>query len=427
MAVKDITTKSRNETEIKTGLNPDLIKADFPILKRVIHGKRLIYLDNAATTQKPETVIRATDDYYRNYNANVHRGLHTLAEEATAALELARSKVAEFIGGAKMTEIIFCRNATEAINLAAYSWGRKNLKQGDSIVLTEMEHHANLVPWIALSKELGIELRYIPITDEGYLNLDNLSEIITKNTRLVSVTQMSNVLGTINPVEIISDYAHYRGALVLIDAAQSVPHMPVNIKDIDPDFMAFSAHKMLGPTGIGVLYGRESILDEMEPFLYGGDMIREVRYDSATWNDLPWKFEAGTPNIAGAIAFSPAIDYLTRLGMDSVRKHEMELTAYALDKLSELKSIRIFGPMDINIRGGAVSFTDKDIHPHDLATILDSYGIAIRAGHHCAQPLMRRLGVVATARASFYIYNTKEDVDQLIEALKNARRYLGYA
>jgi cysteine desulfurase / selenocysteine lyase len=406
--------------------DPEPIKGDFPILSRQVHGKKLVYLDNAATTQKPNSVIEALDNYYRNYNANVHRGLHTLAEEATAAMESTRAKVAQFIGGVKSREVIFTRNCTESINLVAYSWGRKFIRPGDRIVLSEMEHHANLVPWIVLAKETGAELVHIKITDDGYLDLTNIGKIITPNTKLVAVTQMSNVLGTINPVAQIIEIAHEQGALALIDAAQSAPHMAVNFKALDADFAAFSAHKMLGPTGIGVLYGKESILNEMEPFIYGGDMIREVRLDSATWNELPWKFEGGTPNIADAIAFSPALDYLSNLGMDAIRNHEMELTAYAIDELHKLGSIKIFGPENLEDRSGAISFNDDNIHPHDLATILDTHGVAIRAGHHCAQPLMRRLGVVATARASFYIYNTRDDVDNLIEALKAARRYFSH-
>jgi cysteine desulfurase / selenocysteine lyase len=410
------------ETAKAIALDPDEIKGDFPILDREIHGKSLAYLDNAATTQKPISVIQALSDYYLNYNANVHRGLYTLAEEATNAYEAARAMVAKFIG-AKTEEIIFTRNGTEAINLVAYSWGRRRLGAGDRIVVTEMEHHANLVPWIILARDTGAELKYIPITDDGYLDLTDIDNIIAANTKLVAVTHMSNVLGTINPIDIIIDLAHDRGALALIDGAQSVPHLAVDVREMDADFLAFSAHKMLGPTGIGVLYGKEAILNEMEPFLYGGEMIREVHPNSATWNDLPWKFEAGTPNIADAIAFSPALDYLDKLGMENIRKHEMELTEYALVRMKEIESIKVFGPSDIQHRGGIVSFIDKDIHPHDLATFLDNQGIAIRAGHHCAQVLMRRLGVMATARASFYIYNTKDEIDRLIDALKDARRF----
>jgi cysteine desulfurase/selenocysteine lyase len=427
MRVKEVRNASSAEIGAIAEFDAELIRDDFPILARKVHGKRLVYLDNAATTQKPETVIRALDVFYRNHNANVHRGIHTLAEEATAALENSRQKVAEFIGGVKPQEIIFTRNCTESINLVAYSWGRNSLGPGDRIVLTEMEHHANLVPWIALSRKTGAELKYIPIDDQGYLDLSNLKDIISPATKIVALTQMSNVLGTINPVREIIELAHQRGALALIDAAQSIPHMPVDVKELDADFVAFSAHKMLGPTGIGILFGKENILSDMEPFIYGGDMIREVRFDSATWNELPYKFEGGTPNIGGAVAFAPALDYLSELGMGAVRRHEMELTSYALERLNSIGAIKIFGPLNPRDRGGAVSFIDNNIHPHDLATLLDSNGVAIRAGHHCAQPLMRRLGVVATARASFYIYNTKDDIDRLIEALGAARRYFGNA
>ncbi len=399
------------------------IRKDFPILDRRINGKRLIYLDSAATSQKPRSVIKAIEKYYFEQNANVHRGLHTLAEEATAAFEATRDKLAEFIGGAKREEIVYTRNATEAINIVAQSWGRKNLKAGDRIVITRMEHHANLVPWIMLAKETGAELEYIPIDADGRLNLSGISEIINSKTRLVALTQMSNVLGTINPVETIIELAHRRKARVLIDGAQSVPHMHVNVREMDADFLAFSAHKMLGPTGIGVLYAREELLEQMEPVTFGGEMISEVRYDYVNWAQLPWKFEAGTPNIAGAAAFSPALDYLNNIGMENVRAHEIELTSYALEKLGELNRIKVLGPKDPLSRGGAISFVDPMIHPHDLAQYLDSRGIAIRAGHHCAQPLVKLLGYNSTARASFYIYNTKEEIDELAEALKMAGRY----
>jgi len=404
----------------------ELIKRDFPIFARKINGKNLVYLDSAATTQKPQVVIDAINDYYINQNSNVHRGMHTLAEEATLAFEKTRDQVAHFIGGAKREEIIYTRNATEAINIVASSWGQSNLKKGDRIVVSRMEHHANLVPWIMLSKRTGAELEYIPIDENGRLRLENIHKVISSNTRIVALTQMSNVLGTINPIGEIIDFAHRRGAVVLVDGAQSVPHMPVNVKDLDADFLAFSAHKMLGPTGLGILYGKEQLLDNMEPVIFGGEMISEVRYDSAKWNILPWKFEAGTPHIAGAIAFSKALKYLGSLGMENIRRHEMELTAYALERLSKLDHIRIFGPTDVKDRGGAISFIDADIHPHDLATFLDSYGIAIRAGHHCAQPLTKSLGVNATARASLYIYNTKDDIDKLIDGLKGARKFFNY-
>jgi cysteine desulfurase/selenocysteine lyase len=407
----------------RPGLDKGAINRDFPILSRKINGKRLVYLDNAATTQKPQCVIDAIGSYYASQNANVHRGLHTLAEEATSAFEATRDKIARFIGGVRREEIIYTRNATEAINLVAQSWGREHIRDNDRIVITQMEHHANLVPWLVLAGETGAELEYIPIDSQGRLALDNINSIINSRTKIVALTQMSNVLGTINPVDEIIEAAHRKGAMVLIDGAQSVPHLPVDVKALDVDFMAFSAHKMLGPTGIGILYGRESLLDRMEPLIYGGEMISEVRYDSADWAELPWKFEAGTPNIAGAIGFSPAIDYLNSIGMDKIRRHEIELTEYAFDKLAELNFIRIFGRVDSERRGGIISFVDSEIHPHDLAQFLDASGVAVRAGHHCAQPLMRLLGVNSTARASFYVYNTKDDIDELVSALRKARRF----
>ncbi len=409
--------------QYRSVLDADRIKKDFPIFDRKINGHKLNYLDNAATTQKPEVVINAISAYYQNQNANVHRGLHTLAEEATSAFEATRDKVAEFIGGVKREEIIYTRNTTEAINLAARSWGRANIKRGDRIVISRMEHHANLIPWIILAKETGAELEYIPLDSQGCLMLDGIHDIISANTKLVSLTHMSNVLGTINPVNEIIGLAHRRGAVVLIDGAQSTPHMPVNVKNIGADFYAFSAHKMLGPTGVGFLYGKIDLLEQMEPVMYGGEMISKVTYDHADWNELPWKFEAGTPNIADVIAFAPALDYLNRIGMENVRNHEIELTGYALERLNELDFITIFGPLDPARRGGAISFVDSKIHPHDIAQFLDSRGIAVRAGHHCAQPLMKLLGVTATARASLYIYNSKQDIDELVIGLKEARRY----
>jgi len=399
------------------------IRKDFPILARKINGHDLVYLDNAATTQKPQCVIDAITSYYTGFNANVHRGLHTLAEEATSAMESTRQKAAAFIGGVKTDEIVFTRNATESINLAASSWGRKNIKSGDRIVITQMEHHANLIPWIMLAKETGAELAYIPINKEGYLDLSDINKIINSQTKIVALTHMSNVLGTINPVEEITCLAHRNNALVLIDGAQSVPHLPVDVKTLNADFYAFSAHKMLGPTGVGVLYAREEILNEMKPINFGGEMISEVRFDFADWAEPPMKFEAGTPNIADLVAFAPALDYLNKIGMDKIRQHEIEITSYALEELKKLDFIRIFGPGNPLDRGGVISFVDDKIHPHDLAQFLDSWGIAIRAGHHCAQPLVRLLGVSSTARASFYIYNTKSEVDKLVEALKEARRY----
>lgn len=407
-------------------INPEKIRKDFPLLERRVNGRKLVYLDSAATTQKPKIVLDALEAYYSQTNANVHRGLHTLAEEATAAYEATRDKVAAFIGGVRREEIIFTRNATESINIVASSWGADNIKPGDRIVITQMEHHANLIPWLMLAKRNGADLQYIPINADGYLDLSHINEIINSKTRVVALTHMSNVLGTINPVEEIIALAHKVGAIALIDGAQSVPHLPVDVKAMDADFLAFSAHKMLGPTGIGILYGKEELLRKMEPVTFGGEMISRVTFSDVTWAELPWKFEAGTPNIADAVAFSPALDYLSQIGMKAVRRHEKELTGYTLERLSGIDSLKIYGPRNVEHRGGAVSFTDRDIHPHDLAQFLDSQGIAVRAGHHCAQPLARLLGVGSTARASFYIYNTKDEIDQLFDALKEARRYFKY-
>ena len=407
----------------KSLISVESIRNDFPILQRKVNGHDLVYLDSAATTQKPQSVIDALTSYYTSTNANVHRGLHTLAEEATSAMEKTREKTAKFIGGVKPEEIIFTRNATEAINMVASSWGKKNIKQGDRIVITQMEHHANLIPWIVLAKETGAELEYIPIDDHGYLEMSDINRIISPRTKIVALTHMSNVLGTINPVEEIIDLAHSINAVVLIDGAQSVPHLSVDVKSLNADFYAFSAHKMLGPTGVGVLYAKEGILNSMEPVMFGGEMISKVTFDNADWAELPMKFEAGTPNIADIIAFAPALDYLENIGMENIRQHEIEITSYALEELKKLGFIRIFGPECPEDRGGVIAFNDSKIHPHDLAQFLDSMGIAVRAGHHCAQPLARLLGVSSTTRASFYIYNTKSEVDKLIEALKEARRY----
>ena len=423
---------------MKTAVKPDMnkikadrfdplsIKKDFPILQRKVNGHPLVYLDNAATTQKPMTVIDGIRKYYEQNNANVHRGLHTLAEEATEAFEASRDKVVSFVNAGKREEIIYTRGATEAVNLVAYTWGRQNIKAGDRIVITQMEHHANLIPWIMLARETAAELKYIPIDKDGTLDLNKIEDIITDKTRLVALTHMSNVLGTINPVKDIARMAHDRGARILVDGAQAVPHMPVDVRAIDADFYLFSGHKMLGPTGIGFLYAKEDIMKETAPFNFGGEMITSVSWDRATWNELPWKFEAGTPNIEGAVAFAPALDYLNNIGMENVREHEKSITKYALDRLSQLEHIKIFGPTDIDNRGGAVSFVDADVHSHDIATFLDTRGIAVRAGHHCAQPLARLLGVTSTTRASFYIYNTNDDVDKLIDALGEMRRYFGY-
>jgi len=396
------------------------IRADFPILQRKVHGKPLIYLDSTATTQKPNQVLEAINNYFLQHNSNVHRGVHKLSEEATEIYELAHQRVAEFISAQSMEEIIFVRNTTEAINLARYAWAFHNLKPGDEIVTTILEHHSNIVPWLSL-KERGVKIKFVDIDEDGNLKLDHLMSMITRNTKLVAVGHVSNVLGTINPVKEITEIAHDAGALCLVDAAQSVPHMPVDVQYIDCDFLAFSGHKMLAPS-IGVLYVKKEVLKKMQPFLYGGDMIKEVHTDRATWNDIPWKFEAGTPDVASAAGITSAIDYLDKIGMQKIREHEKEITAYSLEKLQEINDIIIYGTRDANMRGGIVSFNLGDIHPHDLASVLDEDGIAIRSGHHCAMPLMERLGLQATARASFYIYNTLQEVDKLAESLQHARK-----
>jgi cysteine desulfurase/selenocysteine lyase len=402
-------------------LDVTAIREDFPILDRVINGKPLVYLDSAATSQKPRAVIDSMTDYYCRYNANPHRGVYQISEEATAAYESARRRVATFINAPSPKEIIFTRNVTEAINLVRYSWGRTNVHQGDRILLTQMEHHSNLVPWQLLAAEVGAQLDFLLIDDRGRLILDDLATKVA-GARLVALTHQSNTLGTINPVKEIARAAHQAGALVLVDGAQAVPHMPVDVRDLDVDFYGFSGHKMCGPTGIGVLWARRSLLEAMPPFLGGGDMIKKVTLEHATWNDLPWKFEAGTPAVAEGIGLGAAVDYLCGIGMDRIRAHERALLDYALEKLQDVPQITVYGPRDPDTHGGAVSFSLPDIHPHDLATLIDQEGIAVRAGHHCTQPLMERLGVPATTRASFYLYNRQDEVDQLVEAIVRAQK-----
>lgn len=392
------------------------IRQDFPILSRQVHGKPLVYLDNAATTQKPRQVIDALVNYYSRYNANIHRGLHTLAEEATEAYEGVREQVARFIGAPSARSIVFTRNTTEAINLFAHAWGRKRLAPGDQILLSELEHHSNLVPWQLLAEATGSALAFIPISDDGRLRLDCLETLLSPRTKLISITHMSNVLGTITPIETIIEQAHRRNIPVFVDAAQSVPHSPLNVQQLGCDALAFSSHKMLGPTGVGVLYAREALLESMDPFLGGGEMIADVQLTSSTWNEIPWKFEAGTPNIADVIAFGEALTYLSRIGMERVRAHEQELTAYALEQLRGIEGLTLYGPVGPD-RGGVVSFNLEGLHPHDVGTVLDAEGVAVRAGHHCAKPLIRRLGVAATCRASFYLYNTREEIDRLVAAI----------
>lgn len=399
------------------------IRQDFPILSRQVHGKPLVYLDNAATTQKPLAVIRALSDYYSRFNANIHRGLHTLAEEATEAYETVREDTARFLNTPSARSIVFTRNATEAINLVAYAWARHKLSRGDEILLSEMEHHSNLVPWQLVAQATGAHLKFIPITDEGHLDLNALPQLLTDRTKLIAITMMSNVLGTINPIREITKAAHGMGALMLVDGAQAVPHLPVDVQQLGCDFLVCSAHKMLGPTGVGVLYAREDLLESMEPFLGGGEMISDVELYSARWNEIPWKFEAGTPNIGGVVAFGKALSYLEQLGMDKIFAHDLELTAYALKQLSQIEGLRFYGSQEMLRRGGVIAFNLEGLHPHDIGTALDAEGVAIRAGHHCAKPLMRRLGIVASCRVSFYIYNVPEEVDRLVEALRHGKAF----
>jgi cysteine desulfurase/selenocysteine lyase len=400
------------------------IRKDFPILERTVReNKALVYLDNASTTQKPNQVIDAINDYYRNHNANIHRAVYALAEEATELYEKSRDKVANFINVKNRVEVIFVRGTTEAINLVAYAWGRDNLKEDDIIVTTEYEHHSNIVPWQLLTQEKGAKLEYIGMNDNGELNLDDLDKYLaTGKVKLVTFSLVSNVLGTISDAETIISKCKAAGVLTLVDGAQAVPHMKVDVEKLGCDFFAFSGHKMLGPTGIGILWVRKSILETMNPFHGGGDMIREVHKYETTWNDLPYKFEAGTPNIADVVGLGAAIDYLSNIGMDVIRQHEIDLTSYALDKLSQVKGLHIYGTKDISKRGGVISFNFADVHPHDVAQIIDEEGIAIRSGHHCAQVLMERLNVAATSRVSFYIYNTKEEIDALINSLNKVAR-----
>jgi cysteine desulfurase/selenocysteine lyase len=402
------------------------VRRDFPILQREIRpGVKLVYLDSTATAQKPEAVIQAMDNYYRQTNANIHRGVHALAEEATLIYEQSREKIAGFINAPSSRQIIYTRNTTESINLVAYSWGRGFLDRGDLVILTEMEHHSNLVPWHMLSEEKGIRLEFIPVTDEGLLDLDVYRTLLEQNPRLVAFTHMSNVLGTVNPAAEIIEMAHQAGALTLLDAAQSIPHLGVDVQLLDADFVAFSAHKMVGPTGIGALYGKEDVLEKMPPFLGGGDMIKVVKLRSFKPNDLPYKFEAGTPAIAETAGFGAAVDYLSGLGMDNIARHEHEITEYALERLEEIPGLKLMGPLSAEKKGGVAAFTLDQVHPHDVAQILDGDGIAVRAGHHCAQPLHEKFGIPASTRASFYLYSTREEVDSLVEGLYKVKRYFG--
>ncbi len=401
-----------------TPLDVEAIREDFPILHQEIYpGVPLVYLDNAATSQKPTSVIEAMDDYYRRYNANVHRGVYKMSEDATEAYENGRKKIATLINAASTREVIFTRGTTESLNLVANTWGRVNLKPGDVVISTEMEHHSNIVPWQILAQQIGFEVLYIPITEDGMLDMEAFRGLLDDRVRLVTVAHVSNVMGTINPVKEIIEAAHNMGALVAIDGAQSVPHMLVDVQALDCDFFAFSSHKMLGPTGVGILYGKRTHLEAMPPFLGGGDMIKRVELTGSQWNDLPWKFEAGTPAIAEAIGLGYAVDYLNQIGIEKIHQHEQALTAYALERLSEVPGVRVLGPADPALKGGVAAMVLEDAHAHDVAAILDRAGVAVRAGHHCAMPLHQHYHIAATARASFYLYNTFDEIDHMIEAL----------
>jgi len=405
-----------------TGLDPAALRGQFPILDREVHGKPLVYLDSANTSQKPRQVLDAMADYYQRHNANVHRAVHTLSEEATHLFEQARGKVARF-AGASARATVFTKNASEAINLVAYAWGLRNLREGDEILVTEMEHHSNLVPWQLVAGMTGARVLAVPVTGDYLLDLDALDRLLGGRTRMVAVSAMSNMLGTLNPVPAVAERAHAAGALVLADAAQAVPHAGARLDELGADFLAFTGHKMLGPMGVGVLAAREEVLEGMEPFLGGGEMIRDVAIEGSTWNDIPWRFEAGTPNVADAVGLGAAVDFLQALGMDRVRAAEADLTAYALKRLGEVQGLRVYGPAELEHRGGVVSFTLGSIHPHDVAQVLDEEGIAVRAGHHCTMPLHRRLGVQATTRASFSVYTTVDEVDALVAGLEKTARF----
>ncbi|WP_085522855.1 cysteine desulfurase [Tuberibacillus sp. Marseille-P3662] len=398
------------------------IRQSFPVLNQDVNGHPLVYLDSSATSQKPESVIAALDDYYRSYNSNVHRGVHTLGTRATDAYEGARENVRAFINASSTEEIIFTRGTTTSINTIAYGYGLDFVSEGDEIVLTPMEHHANLIPWQQVAKKTGATLKYIPMQADGTVTVEDINETVTDRTKIVAMAHVSNVLGTINPIKETAQVAHRHGAVIVVDGAQGVPHMSVDVTDLDADFYVFSGHKMLGPTGIGVLYGKKALLNQMEPVETGGEMIDFVDYYDASWKELPWKFEAGTPHVAGAVGLSAAIDFLNDIGMDTVHQHEEELLSYAFNQLEKVDDLEIYGP---NERAGLVTFNMKDVHPHDVATVLDADGIAVRAGHHCAQPLMKWLDVTATARASFYLYNTKDDVDALVKGLQKTKEFFG--
>jgi cysteine desulfurase/selenocysteine lyase len=399
------------------------LKQLFPILNQEINGHPLVYLDSAATSQKPTKVIEAVSNYYLHDNSNVHRGVHTLGTRATDSFEGAREKVRKFINAKSIQEVIYTRGTTTALNLVASSYGRANLGEGDEIIITYMEHHSNLIPWQQVAKQTGATLKYFPLQEDGTLTIEDVRATITPNTKLVAVTMVSNVLGTMNPIKEIAQIAHENGAVIVVDGAQAAPHLGIDVQDLDVDFLAFSGHKMCAPTGIGVLYGKKQLLENMEPIEFGGEMIDFVGLYESTWKELPWKFEGGTPIIAGAIGLGAAIDFLQEIGLDNILKHEHKLAAYALEKMSTIEGLTIYGPAEAEKRAGVITFNLSDVHPHDVATVLDAEGIAVRAGHHCAQPLMKWLNVSATARASFYLYNTEEDIDKLVEGLVKTKEY----
>ncbi|WP_370225052.1 cysteine desulfurase [Cytobacillus sp.] len=404
-------------------MNAREIRQMFPILDQEVNGKPLVYLDSSATSQKPVPVIEALDKYYREYNSNVHRGVHTLGTRATDGYEGAREKVRKFINAKSTEEVIFTRGTTTALNTVAASYGRDNLKEGDEIVISYMEHHSNIIPWQQVAKQTGATLKYLPLQEDGTISLDDVRETVTSNTKIVSIMQVSNVLGVINPIKDIAKIAHENGAIMVVDGAQSAPHLKVDVQDLDCDFLAFSGHKMCGPTGIGVLYGKKKHLEKMEPIEFGGEMIDFVGLYESTWKELPWKFEGGTPIIAGAIGLGAAIDFLEQIGLNEIEAYEHKLAAYALEKMSAIDGMTIYGPKEASKRAGVITFNINDVHPHDVATVLDAEGIAVRAGHHCAQPLMKWLKVSATARASFYLYNTEEDIDKLVSGLVKTKEY----
>ena len=404
-------------------MNAAEIRKQFPILDQEVNGHPLVYLDSAATSQKPQVVIEALEKYYREYNSNVHRGVHTLGTRATDGYEGAREKVRKFINASATEEIIFTKGTTASINLVAASYGRKHIQKGDEIVISMMEHHSNIIPWQQLALQTGATLKYLPLQEDGTISLDDAKEIVTPNTKIVSVMHVSNVLGVINPIKELAELAHNNGAVMVVDGAQGAPHIKIDVQDLNCDFYALSGHKMCGPTGIGVLYGKKHLLEEMPPIEFGGEMIDFVDLYDSTWKELPWKFEGGTPIIAGAIGLGAAIDFLESIGLENIEKHEHKLAAYALQRMSEIEGLTIYGPMDASKRAGVITFNLDDVHPHDVATVLDAEGIAVRAGHHCAQPLMRWLKASATARASFYLYNTEDDIDRLVEGLVKTKEY----